>query len=173
MNAQLAGELSTTQQNLQGALRNLANGEPQAAETLSLPLRPFRGDLPWPVAGSVRRRFSLTAGARGVASNGGTASNGVEIAAAEGSKVEAIHEGIVAFADTFAGYGNLVILDHGSQAFSLYGNLLDIAVKRGARVDRGEAIGTVGPSALGPAGLYFELRIDGQPADPLQWLRKR
>jgi septal ring factor EnvC (AmiA/AmiB activator) len=166
LNAQFAGELATAQQNLQVALGALASGG-AAAEAPALPLRPFRGALPWPVAGSVRRRFGFTAAARGATSNG------IEIAAAEGAHVEAIHEGVVAFADTFAGFGNLVILDHGSQAFSLYGNLLDIAVKRGARVDQGEVVGTVGPPAVGPAGLYFELRIDGQPADPLQWLRKR
>ena len=75
--------------------------------------------------------------------------------------------------DTLAGYGKLVIIDHGGQAFSLYGHLLDISVARGARVSLGDAIGTAGFALLGVAGLYFELRIDGQPVDPLQWLRKR
>ena len=58
-----------------------------------------------------------------------------------------------------------MIVDHGAQAFSLYGNLLDIAVKKGARVERGQTVGSVGPSPTGPAGLYFELRVDGQPVD--------
>ncbi len=66
-----------------------------------------------------------------------------------------------------------MILDHGAQTFSLYGNLLDIAVHAGARVDRGQPVGSVGTRrSPGAAGLYFELRIDGRPVDPLQWLKK-
>ena len=100
--------------------------------------------------------------------------------------VHAVHDGTVAFADVFAGYGTLVIVDHGAQAFTLYGNLLDVGVTRGARIAHGDLVGTVGPAltssapasgpdpAAGPpAGLYFELRVDGHPVDPVQWLRKR
>jgi murein hydrolase activator len=165
-NAQLAGELQGAQQKLQATLRELANGG-IAIEPAVLPLGPFRGDLDWPVAGAVRNGFGRPAAGRS------TSSNGIEIAAEEGAPALAVHGGIVAFADTFAGFGNLVILDHGSQTFSLYGNLLDIAVIKGSRIEHGQAIGTVGSSVTGPAGLYFELRVDGQTVDPLQWLRKR
>jgi murein hydrolase activator len=163
LNAQLAGELQTTQQKLQAVLRDMATGAmATGGETAALPLRPFRGDLPWPVNGQVQRRF-----------NRGSASNGIEIAAPEGATATAIHDGVVAFAGTFAGFGNLVILDHGSQTFSLYGDLLEIAVKKGARVEHGQPIGKVGPTPSGTNALYFELRVDGQPVDPLQWLKKR
>jgi len=168
LNAQLAGELQAAQQKLQLTLRDVASGV-AASELAALPLRPFQGDLDWPVAGTVRQRFGRTGAAR-------PASNGIEIAAREGASVHAVHEGVVAFADTFAGFGNLVILDHGAQTFSLYGNLLETAVRRGARVERGQAVGSVGPSATGAteaAGLYFDLRIDGRPVDPLQWLKRR
>ena len=170
LNAQLAGELQAVQQKLQSALRDIAGGAVVAnspAADAALPLRPFRGDLPWPAGGSLRRRFAKTAGAHGAASNG------VEIAAPEGAPVQAVHDGVIAFADRFAGFGNLVIVDHGARAFSLYGNLLDIAVKKGARVERGQTVGSVGRSPTGPAGLYFELRVDGQPVDPLQWLKRK
>jgi murein hydrolase activator len=166
LNAQLAGELQSAQQKLQNELRTLAADSP-AADTrtqVNLPLKAFRGDLDWPLAGTVRRRFSRTAAGGG--------SNGIEIAAVEGAPVTAVHDGVVAFAGPFAGFGNLVIIDHGAQAFSLYGNLLDIGVKKGAFVQTRGAVGTVGPSLAGPSGLYFELRVDGQPVDPLQWLRK-
>ena len=163
LNAQLAGELQTAQQKLQAVLRDMTTGATATAgETAALPLRPFRGDLPWPVNGQVQRRF-----------NRGSASNGIEIAAAEGASAVAIHDGVVAFAGTFAGFGNLVILDHGSRTFSLYGDLLEITVKKGARIERGHQVGSVGPTPAGPYGLYFELRVDGQPVDPLQWLKKR
>jgi septal ring factor EnvC (AmiA/AmiB activator) len=160
LNAQLAGELQTAQQKLQASLRDLANGAP-SVEIALLPLKPFRGELDWPVAGAVRRRFA------------GNAFRGVEIGALEGADVRAVHDGVVAFADSFAGFGNLVILDHGSQNFSLYGDLLDISVKKGGHVVRGQPVGSVGSSPSGLTGLYFELRVDAEPVDPLQWLKRR
>src|SRR5262245_35322934 len=165
VNAQLAGELQAAQQKLQVTLRELAAGAP--ADPAALPLRPFRGELDWPVVGTVVRQFGRSA-LRSAAS-----SNGIEIGTAEDATAVAIHDGTVAFAGAFGGFGNLVILDHGSQTFSLYGDLLDIAVKKGTRLERGHAIGLVGVTDAGTTGLYFELRIDGQPVDPLQWLKKR
>jgi septal ring factor EnvC (AmiA/AmiB activator) len=164
LNAQLASELQSAQAKLQATMRDLSAGA--SADPPSLPLRPFRGALDWPVAGAVRSRF-------GAAGSAAPESAGIEIAAAEGAAVLAIHDGVVAFADTFVGFGNLVIVDHGAQTFSLYGDLQDMAVKRGSRVDRGQAVGAVGNAPTGPPGLYFELRIDGRPVDPLQWLKKR
>jgi len=166
LNAELAGELQLAHQKLQAALRDLAGGL-AASGPSALPLVPFRGDLDWPVVGTIARRFAPTASART------PASNGIEIAASEGEAVRAIHEGTVAFADPFTGFGNLLILDHGSSTFSVYANLLEIVAKKGARVERGEAVGAVGRSPTGPPGLYFELRIDGRPVDPLQWLKPR
>jgi len=166
LNAQLAGELQAAQQKLQVTLRELAAGT-APAEPAALPLRPFRGELDWPVAGTVVRRFGRSAG-RSAAS-----SNGIEIGTAEDATAVAVHDGTVAFAGAFGGFGNLVILDHGSQTFSLYGDLLDIAVKKGVRLERGHAVGSVGVTDAGTTGLYFELRVDGQPVDPLQWLKKR
>jgi septal ring factor EnvC (AmiA/AmiB activator) len=87
--------------------------------------------------------------------------------------VVAIHDGTVAFAGPFAGYGNLVIVDHGAQTFSLYGDLLDIGVQKGARIEHGHTVGTAGPIPSGSDGIYFELRVDAHPVDPLQWLKKR
>ena len=69
--------------------------------------------------------------------------------------------------------GRLVIVDHGTQTFSLYGNLKDVALAKGATVARGDLIGMVGVAATGATGLYFELRVDGRQVDPLQWLRNR
>ena len=94
------------------------------------------------------------------------ARNGIEISVAEGQPVRAVHEGTVAFSDQFTGYGNLVIIDHGDGAYSLYGYLSSLEAARGAHVD---AQTRVGPPAATPAvtpALYFELRIDGKPVDP-------
>jgi septal ring factor EnvC (AmiA/AmiB activator) len=160
LNAQLSGELQAAQQKLQATLRDLAAGVPAA--DAQLPLRPFRGALDWPIDGRVSRRFGL-----------GTPANGIEIATVEGARAVAIHDGTVAFAGPFAGYGNLVILDHGAQTFSLYGDLLDIGVQKGARIEHGQPVGTAGPIPSGSDGVYFELRVDSRPVDPLQWLKKR
>ena len=160
LNAELFGELQAAQQKLQLALRTLASGASPSG-TIALPIKPFRGDLDWPVSGAVRRRF------------GRASFQGIEVAAAEGTDVRAIHDGVVAFADNFSGFGNLVILDHGSQTFSLYGDLLDIIVQKGAHVQRGQPVGAVGPTPGGAPGLYFELRVDGGPVDPLQWLKTK
>ena len=161
LNAQLSSELQAAQQKLQATLRDLATGAP-AAEAAQLPLRPFRGALEWPVTGAVSRRFGRA-----------PAANGIEIAAREGAEALAIHDGTVAFAGTFAGFGNLVIVDHGAQTFSLYGDLLEIGVQKGARIAHGQPVGTAGPIPSGSDGIYFELRVDGHPVDPLQWLKRR
>ena len=96
----------------------------------------------------------------------------MEIAVPEGQPVRNVHEGVVAFADQFEGYGNLVIVDHGGQTFSLYGQLAAPQVERGAKIDRGNIVGTAGRILAGIPGMYFEMRVDGKPVDPLEWLKK-
>jgi septal ring factor EnvC (AmiA/AmiB activator) len=160
LNAKLASELQAAHQKLEATLTGAAAVIPGPA----LPMAPFRGVLPWPVAGVIERPGAFAASL--AAGTGG----GVEIAAPEGSEVHAVHDGIVAYAGSFDGLGNLVILDHGARSFSLYGNLLDMAVGRDVHVDRGEMIGRVGRPPTAPAALYFELRIEGRPVDPILWL---
>ena len=84
----------------------------------------------------------------------------------------AIHEGTVAYAEPFTGYGDLVIVDHGEGAYSLYGYLSTIETARGQHVEARTRIGTSGRNPSGNPALYFELRIDGKPVDPLQWLKR-
>jgi murein hydrolase activator len=79
----------------------------------------------------------------------------------------------VVFAGPFTGYGNLIILDHGARTYSLYGQLTDAQVARGAKVERGQPIGSAGRVLVGIPGMYFEMRVDGQPVNPLEWLKKR
>jgi len=166
LNAQFVAELQAAQQKLQLTLRDLAAGAGGApADAASLPIRPFRGDLEWPV--------TQAGGRRATRSGTSPTSGGVDMTAPEGAPVFAVHDGVVAFAGSFGGFGNLVIVEHGPQTFSLYGNLLEMSANKGDRVERGQPIGTVGLAAAGASELHFELRIDGQSVDPLQWLRKR
>jgi septal ring factor EnvC (AmiA/AmiB activator) len=166
LNAQLIGELQAAQQRLQASIAQLDTGR---GGPPALPLRPFQGDLPWPARGDVARRFGRQPAGEGAA----MVRNGMELRVIEGDPVRSVHEGTVAFADPFAGYGNLVILDHGGRSYSLYGYLGSIDVERGQRLDTGASVGTAGRNPEGNPALYFELRVDGAAVDPLQWLRRR
>ena len=167
LNAQLAGELEAAQQRLQSSVGQLPDA--LAAAAISLPIRPFQGALPWPASGTVNRRFGKQPSSRF-----GTTivRNGIEMSAAEGQTVRVVHEGIVAFAGPFTGYGNLVIVDHGDRSYSLYGHLDSVEVATGQRLDAQGSLGTSGRNPAGAPALYFELRIDGTAVDPLQWLKR-
>jgi septal ring factor EnvC (AmiA/AmiB activator) len=163
LNAQWTSELQAAQQRLTASVTQL---DTSAA---AVPMRPFQGALPWPVRGAISSRFGKQPSSRFGTS---IVKNGIEIAVAEGQPVHTVHEGVVAFSGQFTGYGNLVIVEHGERVFSLYGHLSAIQVAQGDRI---EAQATVGRSGLNPNGtpaLYFELRVDGKPVDPLQWLQK-
>jgi septal ring factor EnvC (AmiA/AmiB activator) len=169
--AQLMGELEDARQRLQRTVADAAQGRPAgAAAPIGLPLRPFKGDLDWPATGAITGGFGRQVNRR---FHTAVVSNGVRIAAAVSTPVTAVHEGTVAYATTFTGFGKLVILDHGSVTFSLYGYLADIDVVSGERVSQGQRLGSVGTSLDGEPSLYFELRIDGKPVDPLQWLKRK
>jgi septal ring factor EnvC (AmiA/AmiB activator) len=167
LNAQLAGELQVAHQRLQQQMASLDAGE--AAEAVPIPLAPFRGALEWPVPGRVTGRFGQVGGRFGEP----TLRNGIEIAAPEGTPVRALHSGTVSYAEPFAGFGNLVIVDHGANAYSLYGYLSSITTVRGAVVDASSEVGRVGMAPAGPAALYLEMRVDGRSVDPVQWLKPR
>jgi murein hydrolase activator len=168
MTAQYVGELQDAYTKLQQQVSELAKEKP-AGESVAVPLRPFQGALDWPVQGRI-------AGLFGQPSNrlGGTAvRNGIEIAADEDSPVRAVHGGSVGYAGPFTGFGTLVILDHGSNGYSLYGYLASTPLQQGQAVETGAEVGRVGLAPAGPPTLYFEMRIDGRSVNPVQWLKPR
>jgi murein hydrolase activator len=164
LNAQLAGELQNAQHRLQSSVGKFPTG------AAALPIKPFQGALPWPARGGVLQRFGKQPSSRF-----GTTivRNGMEFATPEGQSVRAIHEGSVKFAGPFTGYGNLVIVDHGDRSYSLYGHLDSVTVTNGQRIEAQTPLGTSGRNPSGTPALYFELRIDGAPVDPLQWLKRQ
>jgi septal ring factor EnvC (AmiA/AmiB activator) len=168
LNAQFAGELQVAEERLQQQVANLAAGRP--AEAVIIPVAPFRGALPWPLAGGrISRRFGQAADR----APAGAVRNGIEIAAPAGAAVSAVHGGTVAYAEAFTGFGTLVIVDHGDNTFTLYGHLATASVSRGQAVETGAELGRVGTSPAGGPALYFEIRVDGRSVDPVQWLRPR
>jgi len=128
------------------------------------------GKLDWPVKGELLSGFGKTRH-REFADE--VFRNGIDIGAAVGQDVKAVEKGTVAFADRFAGYGNMIIVDHGERYYTVYAHLSEILKKRGEAVKRGETLGLAGDSdSLAGAKLYFELRKDGRSVDPLPWFRK-
>lgn len=104
--------------------------------------------------------------------NSYTFSKGVSIAAGSGSEIKSIYEGSVIFADSFKGYGNMIIVDHGGGYFSLYAHASRLLKKVGADVSRHETIATVGDTDSSKGSmLYFEIRHQGKPVDPAGWVR--
>ncbi len=162
LNAQLTSELQDAQQKLEGTLRGVV----APIGTASLPIGPFRGALPWPTNGQAQRRVD------GPSSSAIAQRPGLEIVAAQGTPVHAVYDGRVAYAGSFDGLGDLVIVDHGGQTFTLYGHLTEFEVAEGTVIIQGQPLGRVGTSPLGKSTLYFELRVNGRPVDPLQWLSR-
>jgi murein hydrolase activator len=160
--AAYVGELQAAQEALQQRLRGVDGASP-----VDLPLPPFRGTLQWPASGRLLSRHGPTTGPSGTT----VVRNGIEIAVSEGEPIRAVHGGTVLHAAPFAGFGMLVIVDHGRDAFTLYGHLAKAAVAEGARVQAGMVVGHAGRNPAGVQALYFELRIDGQAVNPVQWLR--
>jgi len=166
LNAQLTGELQDAQRKLQATLAQIVAGRSAAAAVL--PIGPFRGALPWPAEGVLSARF----GPRVPGVAGPPVRDGIELSLPVGHPVHAVHEGTVVFADLFSGYGTLVIVDHGNTTYSLYGHLDSATVHKGDRVDTATPVGLAGRNPSGNPSLYFELRVDGKPVDPLQWLKR-
>ena len=100
--------------------------------------------------------------------------SGIQLAAQEGTPVEAVHDGTVAFAGPFTGYGTLVIVDHGRRHISALWPAGRHRRERAARKStRRSVIGTAGRVLAGVSGMYFEMRVDGKPVDPLEWVKKK
>lgn len=125
----------------------------------------LRGRLALPVRGQLMSRFGSPR------ADGGALWKGLFIAARAGEEVKAVAPGRVVFADWLRGFGNLLIIDHGGAYMTLYGNNESLYKQVGDIIHSGEAIAAVGNSGgNADSGLYFELRHQGKPLDPLSWV---
>jgi len=144
-----------------------ARGEPvDRVADASLAARPFaslKGKLRLPVRGRLVNRY-------GERREEGAAWKGLFIRAVTGETVHAVADGLVVYADWLRGFGNLLILDHGGGFMSLYAYNEGLLRKVGEKVRAGDPVANVGASgSSADSGLYFELRRDGKPFDPLKW----
>jgi septal ring factor EnvC (AmiA/AmiB activator) len=125
----------------------------------------LKGRLNWPANGAVHR-FGIARHAKGVW-------DGVLINADEGTEVRAVANGKVAYADPLQGYGSLVIIDHGQGYMTVHGFNQSLYKRVGDNVNVGDVIATVGKSGgRKQSGLYFGIRKQGMPIDPLAWFIK-
>jgi murein hydrolase activator len=168
-------ELAKSEARLNNVIQGFENARRRAASRSgAAPLAPSSirtsdyGRLDWPVDGSIIYRFGRVVNPN----NTTTRWNGVGIAASSGTGVKSVSSGEVVLADVMGTYGNTIIIQHGGGDYSVYGSLSDMAVSKGARVTKGQVIGTIGatdPSL--PPHLHFEIRHGGPAVDPLDWLR--
>lgn len=139
--------------------KNTASGSSSnAAAKASLP----SGFLAWPAAGSLAKKFD------------GSNTNGILIANSAGTPVTAAASGSVAYAGSgLRGYGNLVIIKHNASVLTIYAHNRSLLVKEGQAVKQGQKIAEMGDSDSKQVGLYFEIRQNGQPVDPIRSLPNR
>jgi murein hydrolase activator len=178
----MVGELSEAARRLEAFIKELQEKQRRLSKIPPPRTRPgettpgvgfgaLRGRLLWPADGRVVGEYGPQVNPRFGTK---TFRNGIDIEAVEGTAIVAVYPGHVVFTGWFRGYGNLIIVDHGNEYYTLYAHAADIKVAEGEDVKQGQAIGTVGDtgSLQGPR-LYFEVRYGGKPQDPAQWLRPR
>jgi septal ring factor EnvC (AmiA/AmiB activator) len=128
-----------------------------------------KGLLPIPVKGKIIVSYGRNVIDR---LNMETFRNGIDIQADRGEPVRSVYSGRILFSEWYKGYGNLMIIDHGSHYYSVYGHLEERFKLRGEKIDTGETIGTAGDSgSVTGTGLYFELRHRGKPMNPAEWIK--
>ncbi len=134
-------------------------------------LMELAGQLEWPVRGELVRGFGRSVHPKFLTV---TLNNGVNIAAGRGAPVAGVASGKVEFTDRLPGFGQCVILDHGSGYYTLYAHLDRVFVTAGDTTARGQVIAEVGRPESGESSqLYFEIRHGKTPLDPMDWLRSR
>jgi len=99
--------------------------------------------------------------------------SGIEIKADRGEPIRAVFDGQILYADWFKGYGNMIIIDHGDNYYTIYAHAEELFASKGDTIDMGDVVATVGDSGsmTGPS-LHFEVRHHGKPIDPLKWIKK-
>jgi septal ring factor EnvC (AmiA/AmiB activator) len=152
------GELETRTKKLQTLIDKLEREKSLLAYGKSK-YETLKGKLTPPVQGKVISLFKEKG------------QNGIEIKASMGTEIRAILPGKVLYADWFKGFGNVVIIDHGDHMFTIYGYASELLKKEGDIISQGESIALVGSSGSlkGPC-LYFEIRHQGKPQDPMHWI---
>lgn len=176
---QSALQMQTAQQSDELELTELLQSEQQLTELLAVledvlagqniqlsGLSSLRGELHWPVNGSIRHAF-------GQRRSGQVNWKGVILNTDAEQPVQVIADGRVLFADWLRGFGLVMVVDHGEGYMSLYGYNQSLMREVGESVRRGDTIALTGQSGgQSRPGLYFEIRYQGNPVDPVRYIRR-
>lgn len=128
-----------------------------------------KGTLPRPVQGPVVKNFGLqkSPDQAYVLSH-----KGLFIASTQGAPVRAVFSGVVSFAGSLPGLGQVLILDHGDHYYTVYGNNANLRVQLGQEVAQSQVIASSGRSSFDRQnGLYFEIRHFSEPYNPMEWVK--
>ncbi len=166
------GALTQASQELNQTIQYLTQKE-AALTRLKEPPKPFvdfKGLLRMPVNGKIVSRFGRYVDPKYNITN---FQRGIDIKADKGDSVHAVFSGRIIFADWFKGYGNMIIIDHGNNYYTVYAHTEELFKQKGDRVETDEVIATVGESgSMIGSKLHFEVRHHGNPVNPLIWIKK-
>ncbi len=167
VNARLLEELKNEERNLTDLLDQKA--DLTSGETVNFASR--RGQLAWPLQGPIISSFGKKKSSR---FDTYTINNGIKIQPLHSDEIRAVHGGEIIYCEYFKGYGNLLIIQHPGNFYSLYGHCEKFLKKQGDRVAGGEVIALAGSSgSLHGKCLHFEIRQNLKALDPLSWLEKK
>ena len=162
------GKLRAEEKRLADLIKQLGDLSADFPVDTDQPFAQLKGKLAWPVQGRIVGDYGQPRG------GGPVKWSGVLLEAAAGTPVRAVYHGRIAYADWLPGLGLLVIVDHGGGYMSLYGHNEALLKESGDWVQPGEPIAQVGDTG-GQArpGLYFEIRLNGEPVNPHPWVGAR
>jgi len=164
---QLLDELETEA----AQLNQLIYGKPLTRKLGVIDLERIKGKLNWPLKGKVMSFFGKE---KSTKFDTYIINNGIKIKPGDSDQVKCIYPGEVVFADYYKGYGNLIIIQHAKNLYTLYGHCEKLFKQKGDNVNEGEVISLAGDSgSTYGKNLYFEIRTQVKPQDPLEWLRKK
>ena len=139
---------------------DLLYGRSQAS-LAGTPMQQLRGVLDWPAQGRVTARFGPRLDPR---YHTQVPHNGIDLATVAGSEVKVVYPGKVLFAAPFEGYGLTAVVHHPGRVLTLYAGLSELRKTKDDMVSLGDTVG------LASDRLYFEIRVENHPDDPLSWL---
>ncbi len=137
-------------------------------EAPTVTLKPKKGILALPIQGKLISEYGRQ---KNTDFNTYTFNSGIDISAPLGQVVHAAGSGEVIYTGSIKGYGQIIIIDHGGRVTTLYAHLSRILIDIGDKVKKGQPIGQVGDSGgVSSTRLHFEVRVEGKPTDPMNWL---
>ncbi len=166
------------------SLKNSANELDQTMKALSIEFKQFKqvkkiktkdftsfkGLLNMPVKGKI---ISFFGPYKNTKFNVKNFRSGIDIKADRGEPIHAVCDGLIIYSSWFKGYGNMIIIAHGENYYSVYAHIEELFKTKGDKIEKDEVIATVGDTgSMVGSGLYFELRHHGKPMNPLEWLKK-